>query len=218
MIGVLPYDLSRLTRWSVPLTWVIIAINGWYFVVSFHEIALGISAVNGNFDATVLLAQEVPGPFELAITVVALCFSVVVTVLHAMWIYRAAWNSSVIRPLPGRISPGWAVGWYFIPVANLWMPFFAMQQAWNASLPPSAPRALLAGWWAFWVLSNFAMYGIVALAFLSEVTPGTAVTGFLALLDVLGVPISVLSSILFLQIVRKITAAQSNHSPAAVFA
>lgn len=214
----LPYDLTRITRWSVPLTWVLVAINGWYFLDSVDEVALGISALNGDLDAAELLQAENDGTFEIAFGIFLLAVFVVVTVLHAMWIYRATWNSNVIRPLAGRISPGWAVGWYFVPVADLWMPFIAMRQTWTTSLQSAAQWGLLAGWWALWVLGSIAFWGVIVLAVLTELTPGTEVIGLLTLVDVFGVIISVLSSVLFIQIVRRITAAQSNHSPAAIFA
>jgi Domain of unknown function (DUF4328) len=55
-------------------------------------------------------------------------------------------------------SPGWAVGFYFIPVVALWKPFLAMKEIWSASEAPgdrarNSPRVLkipwlLASWWA----------------------------------------------------------------------
>lgn len=45
-------------------------------------------------------------------------------VFIGMWIYRAAWNGRVFagaRQLD--FTPGWSVGWYFLPIANLWKPY-----------------------------------------------------------------------------------------------
>jgi len=54
-------------------------------------------------------------------------------VVFGMWIYRAAANI-VAAMVPGfDYTPGWAVGWYFVPLANLFKPFGAMRQIWNAS-------------------------------------------------------------------------------------
>ena len=33
------------------------------------------------------------------------------------------------------ISPGWAAGWFFVPIANLWMPYQAMKEIWQGSDP-----------------------------------------------------------------------------------
>src|SRR3546814_18564993 len=49
-----------------------------------------------------------------------------------------------------------SVGWFFVPIANLWMPFQAMRQLSKASTKPgdweaAATSALLAWWWLFWL-------------------------------------------------------------------
>lgn len=87
-------------------------------------------------------------------------------VFIGMWIYRAAWNA---RSLAGArqlaFTPGWSVGWYFIPFANLWKPYQAMKEIWRASArPDKVDAASVTGWlplwWFLWlafnVVSNFA--------------------------------------------------------------
>ena len=87
-------------------------------------------------------------------------------VFVGMWIYRAAWN---VRSLAGArrldFTPGWSVGWYFIPFANLWKPYQAMKEIWRASARPDNPDAAptsfwLPLWWFLWIafniVSNFA--------------------------------------------------------------
>src|SRR3546814_11195073 len=49
-----------------------------------------------------------------------------------------------------------SVGWFFVPIANLWMPFQAMRQLSKASAKPgdweaAYTSALLAWWWLFWL-------------------------------------------------------------------
>ena len=53
---------------------------------------------------------------------------------------------------PGR----WPFGWWFIPVANLWMPYRVVAHLWQTSHGAANWRAVraprrLAVWWAFWV-------------------------------------------------------------------
>lgn len=65
-----------------------------------------------------------------------------------------------------RNSPGWAVGWWFVPIANLWKPFQAMSEVRMASADPqgwsraSRPRILWA-WWVLWLLSGAIAWGVV---------------------------------------------------------
>jgi hypothetical protein len=48
-------------------------------------------------------------------------------VLVGVWIYRANANA---HALGGdlSVSPGWAVGWFFVPIACLFKPYLAMRR------------------------------------------------------------------------------------------
>lgn len=78
--------------------------------------------------------------------------------VFAIWIYRVAQNARALGAAGFTITPGWAVGWYFLPIANLWMPYKAMSEIWRASRNPAGWQADRAGeflgwWWAMWVVS-----------------------------------------------------------------
>jgi Domain of unknown function (DUF4328) len=85
---------------------------------------------------------------------------VVCAVSFCMWTYRVAKNA----PAPGRspsITPGWAVGFYFVPIVSLWMPYQALAAVWDASDPDprteggaSRSHGLLLSWWLVWVGSS----------------------------------------------------------------
>jgi hypothetical protein len=87
-------------------------------------------------------------------------------VLAGMWIYRAATNIRALGAEGLEITPGWSVGWYFVPFANLVKPFQAMNEIWRASQDPhhwerlSTPLELRV-WWSLWlaagVLGNITM-------------------------------------------------------------
>ncbi len=80
-------------------------------------------------------------------------------VVVAMWIHRAHTNLIDAGHSDLEFSPGWAVGWYFIPIANLFKPFQAMKELWNTSFGLSndfggeAPFDIKA-WWGCWILGN----------------------------------------------------------------
>jgi hypothetical protein len=65
-----------------------------------------------------------------------------------------------------KTTPGWAVGWWFIPVANLWMPAVSVYRVAKASAPRDASIGLLVGsWWAAFTVLPVALYSVaVALA------------------------------------------------------
>lgn len=58
-----------------------------------------------------------------------------------------------------RITPAWAVGSWFIPFANLVMPFRAIRELWKSSHggPSWQHRStwhVIGWWWAFWIAGN----------------------------------------------------------------
>jgi hypothetical protein len=73
----------------------------------------------------------------------------------AMWLYRASANARALGARGMEFTPGWTVGWFFIPVFNLFRPYQAVNELWRASARPSdrawreEPRSLLVAlWWA----------------------------------------------------------------------
>jgi hypothetical protein len=83
----------------------------------------------------------------------------VVLVLFCIWTYRANHNARQLGAPDMQFTPGWAVGWYFIPIANLWKPYQAMCEIWQASANPAhwqqQPRGpILPLWWTLLLLSN----------------------------------------------------------------
>lgn len=86
-------------------------------------------------------------------------------VFFLIWEHRAFNNLSALRANYLEFSPGWAVGWWFIPFANLVKPFQAMRELWVESDPESDPDlafltskagapTIMGFWWAAWLLTN----------------------------------------------------------------
>jgi len=80
-------------------------------------------------------------------------------IAFSMFSYRAMKNLHIWETLSVVMSPGWAVGWYFIPVANLWKPYEAMDQIWDGSHDVTSgktvPNSKIPGWWVLWIAMNF---------------------------------------------------------------
>jgi hypothetical protein len=74
-----------------------------------------------------------------------------------MWIHRASANARAMGAQGMKIGPGWAVGYYFVPILYLWKPYSALKEIWLASSTPSNWQSqpvpgLLALWWALWLV------------------------------------------------------------------
>jgi len=86
-----------------------------------------------------------------------------VAVLFLRWIYRANDNARRLGAEGMRFTPGWSVGWYFIPIASLWKPYQAMKELWLASRNPrdwqnQTRGAVLPWWWLFWLLGTIVVF------------------------------------------------------------
>lgn len=74
------------------------------------------------------------------------------------WIYRTNMNAQTMAS-GMQVSPGWGIGWFFVPVACLWKPFQGVRETWQVSANRHAWRAvpvpsLLRAWWGLWLVSN----------------------------------------------------------------
>jgi Domain of unknown function (DUF4328) len=91
-------------------------------------------------------------------TAVQIAALVVTGVVFIIWFHRAYQQ---VRALGGemRYSDGWAIGSWFIPIANLWIPKKLANDIWWGSGPPEerswpAYPALLTAWWLAWILAG----------------------------------------------------------------
>jgi uncharacterized protein DUF4328 len=139
---------------------------------------------------------------------------VVLIVIFCIWIYRANYNARQLGATGMKFSPGWAVGWYFIPIANLWKPYQAMCKIWQASAAPASwqdqPRgSILPLWWTFFLLSNFTanMSGRLSLraASTSELIWSSTVSAASSIFDVASnvVALALVSQIYRMQMARR---------------
>jgi len=80
----------------------------------------------------------------------------VTAIVFLMWINRANKNCHGFSS-GMEFTSGWAVGWYFVPIACLIKPFQVMNEIWRVSHDPVnwkslATPALLRWWWGLWLL------------------------------------------------------------------
>jgi len=82
-----------------------------------------------------------------------------------VWMYRMDKNLRAFGAEELQFRPGWVVGYFFVPIMNLYRPYQAMSEIWQASDPgpaactkagrrPIHPPALLGVWWGCWLLWN----------------------------------------------------------------
>lgn len=80
-----------------------------------------------------------------------------VIIVWLIWQHQATANLWARGYAGLKTRPGWAVGWWFIPFANLAMPLVCMLELDRRSTPDGTPRraaAVLGWWWAAWLASS----------------------------------------------------------------
>jgi hypothetical protein len=137
-------------------------------------------------------------------------------VLILKWIHRANYNARQLGATDMAFTPGWSIGWYFIPIANLWKPYQAMKEIWKASSNPQSwstepVSSMLPWWWFFWIVSGMLGNASFRLAMRAEEI-NTLLTANVVtqLSDLTGIPLS----LMVLSIIGKVYEMQMRHAKA----
>lgn len=132
--------------------------------------------------------------------------SIASVVIWLIWQHRLA-SSRRIDPSYLRRTPGWHIGSWFIPIANLWMPYQNVKDLargvmspvdddgtgqWNDGRDRGIATRLLPWWWTAWLLSNLSASTVQR----SEVVVS---------LDVAETVVDVVAAVLAALVVRNIT-------------
>jgi hypothetical protein len=76
-------------------------------------------------------------------------------IVFLIWFHRACANAWALGAFPMSITPGWAVGGFFVPFLNLVRPFQAMREVWHGSRREQGQGTPLIGlWWGTWLASG----------------------------------------------------------------
>jgi hypothetical protein len=130
-----------------------------------------------------------------------------------LWQYRAHANLRALGVANLKFSPGWVVGWWFIPFANIVMPYLTVRELWKASDPKAGAvdwkvrgGATIVGlWWA----ARLAMQALfqIAPAFARQGV-GVTTTSSSTVLLMAGDVVMILWAVLAVLLVRGVNARQ----------
>jgi hypothetical protein len=103
-----------------------------------------------QFPYDVLAGSDV---FVKTVTVALALGTIVTAIAFLMWMHRAYRNLPALGAQRLAMTPSWAVGWWFVPFANLVMPYQSTAEIWRYSDPRQANKlrksasVLVAVWW-----------------------------------------------------------------------
>jgi tetratricopeptide (TPR) repeat protein len=162
------------------------AIGGLMFAILVEAAAVivnarAISILSGAAGGTPFTAEDAAS-MEMQSNVTSLLqvlYLLIGGILFLMWVHRANRAASSFGTAYMEFTPSWAVGWWFIPIANLVRPYQAIREIWKASSPNSLDATswqaeksspMLLAWWLFYHLSWIVPMIIVRPSFSSEPT------------------------------------------------
>jgi hypothetical protein len=134
-------------------------------------------------------------------------------VFFSRWIYRAHRNLPALGAENLRFRPGWALGSFFVPIANLWLPFQAMRDLVKASRSPRQWELedtpfLIIVWWTLWIIVNLLGNGSMRAQFHAHTVPDIFnLTVVQIAFSVLSIPLALIAR----YIVQRVSGDQSDN-------
>ncbi len=77
----------------------------------------------------------------------------------ACWLQRARANADALSAAPHRLTAGWAVGGWFVPIGSLWLPYVVAIDVVRAGGTARPRTSVVAWWWATW-LGGYPLLGV----------------------------------------------------------
>jgi hypothetical protein len=98
------------------------------------DIIYDLSSKSVDEDTETISEAELVVMAGSGLSVIAL---VLAAIFSLLWFHQSASNLRVFKREKLQFTPGWCVGWWFIPLWNLVKPYEAMKEIWRASDPDS---------------------------------------------------------------------------------
>ncbi len=162
-----------------------------------------------SYDEFILLSDK----NDLRVGIISLFYSIILFlsfITIGRWLYVSAKKNYLSEVKNLKIKPGWAVGWYFIPFANLIMPYRSMRETFKASfkrddwenitIPYDIPI-----WWITWLITNvlFNVSSRIQLSYFNDQSYEDL--NFLSYIDVTNDIFLIVNAIFLIRIVRIIS-------------
>ncbi|MFZ3468552.1 DUF4328 domain-containing protein [Streptomyces sp. 4.24] len=155
-----PVKVLRSPRGLATATIVLLAVSGLYALL-LTGTGLYVASVlrDGTYpDAGAEDSLTLPDGLMAVVAAVSLPLLLATAVLFIIWFHRVHGNAEILGPDRVTRSSGWAIGGWFIPVGNLFIPYRMAKGIWGASLqlgPDGGYRhvstAPVTSWWLLWV-------------------------------------------------------------------
>ena len=215
-IGTRLYQSPRSrANWTVLLLVATCIVHALHMVVTFDVLELVGQSEAGQFVSSAEFDNALFGLDSMSFLVSVAYISTVV--LFLMWLYRASRNLQPLGSYDQRFSPGWAVGWWFIPIMWFFRPYQVVAEVWRGSNPDvlsdvdwkrGSVSAVLGWWWGLWIVQNLSgsaggySFGFAGI-FDWDLTPSSGALQLDLFTSALTILAGVLAILVVLQITRR---------------
>ncbi|MFD9302910.1 DUF4328 domain-containing protein [Streptomyces sp. NPDC060048] len=210
-----PLRVLRSPRGFATAATVLLAISALYaLIVTGTGLYVGSVLRDGTYpDAGGTDSLTPPDALMGLVAVVSLPLLLASAAAFIPWFHRVHGNAEIFNPGAVTRSSGWAIGAWFIPLGNFFLPYAMAKEIWAASLqlgPDGSFRrvstAPLTSWWLLWVASLIAdrVYG----SLYGDATDAQELASSADASVVYGL-LSLAAAVLAIVFVRKLTALQT---------
>lgn len=155
--------------------------------------------------------------FEVLVGLATFGVYIITIILFLLWFHRVSRNLVPLGIRDQQHSPGWAVGAWFIPFANLFVPFRITKEIWLKSdndtseygflNTDSTVPGFIGIWWGFWITSNLVQNAAARFSFRATTAQDLSLAEWLS---ILGQVLSIVATIFVLRVIKDITARQES--------
>lgn len=147
-------DLSSITNTLKVMLWVFLVIN----IIAIFSEFMQLSLLSKDF-----FSLEEAKANDIRQGIVGLIWMIVfiiTAIIFLKWKYRANLNCHGFGAQDMKFKPGWAIGYYFIPILSFFKPYQAMEEIWKVSTNPAnwqneKGSRLIILWWSLWLICSF---------------------------------------------------------------
>lgn len=131
------------------------------------------------------------------------------SIAFLVWVHRATTNNHAFGAKELTTTPGWSVGYYFIPIVNLFKPYSTMQETWRVSQSPSDWKSigssfLIGVWWFFIIVDRIASQIASRLNTSAESVESLKIaTGLIIMSSLIAIPTHILGILVLRSIAAK---------------
>lgn len=210
-----PYELSQWAKGLLMASLVLAAISSLACLFELGSISPSTAGATASVGAAALLLTGI-------VALVQIPVAIATGILFLAWIHRAHRNLPVLGGRGLRFTPGWAVGWFFVPFLNFVQPAQVMTEVWHGSDPgglerdlqPDGPSArnklsapsLVTWWWLLYIVPNIVGYIGAQMAVSASATAASLHTGIV--LQVISEALDIPAVLVAIRVVSRVTGLQ----------